>query len=288
MNCENKKRNAHLFRWIVFSLLTVAPRMVFAQDSLVVSRDTVIVSKTGEIEETGEAEENEEAEEAEKMWEVEENGEMDRIDSIFLNFNDRNIFGIADSSSNNLASNEETKSIITTTFKPNPRTATMMALFPGLGHIYNRQYWKLPIIYGGLMGCMYAITWNNKTYSDYKEAYFSVMTDAKADPNAEHPETWSDRWQVFVPSSIDPAMRLHDTNFQNNLKRGKDYFRRYREMSWIIMIAVYGISIADAYVDAQMFDFDVSPDLSFHLTPVFKPETLFSSRSYGFNICMTF
>ena len=243
------KRSVHTIRWIVFFLLTVVPQIILAKNLIVLSTDTVVVSKTGE------------AEEIEKIGEFGEIGE-----------------------------DVKTKIVVTTTpFKPNPRTATIAAaIFPGLGQIYNRQYWKLPIVYGGLMGCLYAVTWNNKTYSDYKEAYYSIMMDAKADPSAEHPENWSDRWQVFVPSSIDPATRLHDITFQSNLKRGKDYFRRYREMSWIIMGAVYLISVADAYVDAQMFDFDVSPDLSFHLSPIFAPETRYHARSYGFNICMTF
>ena len=176
-----------------------------------------------------------------------------------------------------------------TPFKPNPRTATIAAaIFPGLGQAYNRQYWKLPIVYGGFMGCAYAISWNNKTYQDYKDAYFSIMADAKADPTASHPENWSDRWQVFVPGGIDPATRLNDGSFQSNLKRGKDYYRRYRDMSIIITVAVYLITIADAYVDAQMFDFDVSPDLSFNVTPMFTPGTFYHSNIYGFSFSMNF
>ena len=57
-------------------------------------------------------------------------------------------------------------------WKPNPARAVWLgAIFPGLGQIYNRSYWKLPIVYGGLMGCIYAITWNNNMYRDYKQAY---------------------------------------------------------------------------------------------------------------------
>ena len=44
----------------------------------------------------------------------------------------------------------------------------------GLGQIYNRKYWKLPLVYGAFMGCMYAITWNNKNYKDYSTAYFDI------------------------------------------------------------------------------------------------------------------
>ena len=176
-----------------------------------------------------------------------------------------------------------------TAFSPSPKTAWIAAtLMPGLGQIYNRQYWKLPIVYGGLMGCTYAITWNNKTYQDYKDAYYSIVNDSKADPTSTHPENWSDRWQVFVPGGVDPSTRLHDTNFRNSLKRGKDYYRRYRDLSIIFTILVYGIAVADSYVDAQLFDFDVSPDLSFNITPTFVPETAYHARSYGINICMTF
>ena len=63
-------------------------------------------------------------------------------------------------------------------FKPDPKKAVLLALVPGLGQIYNRKFWKLPIVYGGLMGCMYAITWNNKTYQDYSQAYFDIMNDS--------------------------------------------------------------------------------------------------------------
>ena len=176
-----------------------------------------------------------------------------------------------------------------TPFKPNPKKAYLAAaIFPGFGQIYNRQYWKLPIVYGGFMGCAYAISWNNRTYQDYKNAYYSITIDAKNDPNAEHPEEWSDYWKVFVPGSIDPATRLRDATFHGNLKRGKDYFRRFRDLSIIISAGLYLICMADAYVDAQMFDFDVSPDLSFQVTPLYLPETLYHARSYGIHLCMTF
>ena len=173
------------------------------------------------------------------------------------------------------------------TFAPNPKKArNYAAIFPGMGQIYNRQYWKLPIVYGGFMGCAYAISWNNRTYQDYKSAYFSIKHDALQDPQAQHPESWSENWKVFVPGGIDPASRLNDPSFHSNLKRGNDYFRRFRDLSIIITIGVYLICIADSYVDAQMFDFDVSPDLSFQMMPVFTPETLYHSRTYGINICM--
>jgi len=271
MNKHVYRKSIRAIQWMALLLVTVTPSMICGQvpvithvDSLSLRSDTVTVVKAEQTGETGEAGES---------WEV-----------------DQRVAEVLDSLTNNLASNENTTiRKETTPFKPNPKTATIAsAIFPGLGQIYNRQYWKLPIVYGGLMGCLYAITWNNKTYGDYKDAYYSIMLDAKADPQSEHPEAWSDRWQIFVPGNIDPATRLHDVNFHNNLKRGKDYFRRYRELSWIIMVAVWGITVADAYVDAQMFDFDVSPDLSFQVTPLFIPESFCHARSYGFTVCINF
>ena len=60
--------------------------------------------------------------------------------------------------------------VSTSTFKPDAQKAVWLAtVVPGLGQIYNRQYWKVPIIYGGAMGLAYGITWNDKMYVDYKK-----------------------------------------------------------------------------------------------------------------------
>ena len=185
---------------------------------------------------------------------------------------------------------EESKDFLvsnTSSFKPNPNIAWKIALvFPGFGQVYNQQYWKLPIVYGGIVGCVYAITWNNKTYNDYKLAYFDIIKDSQSDPSSENPDAWSQSWQDF--SNANPSTLLHSSSFHSQLKRGKDYFRRYRDLSIILSVGFYLILVADSYVDAQMFDFDVSPDLSFRVTPEIRPETISSSRSFGLNVCMTF
>ena len=65
-----------------------------------------------------------------------------------------------------------------TTWKPDPKRAMWLALvLPGAGQIYNRKYWKLPIIYGGFLGCAYAMRWNNQMYLDYSQAYLDIMDD---------------------------------------------------------------------------------------------------------------
>ena len=171
-----------------------------------------------------------------------------------------------------------------TAFKPNPTKAVLYAIVPGLGQIYNRKYWKLPIVYGGLMGCMYAITWNNKNFQDYSTAYKDIMYDAAV--NANKPEAWSDSWQILT--SLDPEQAIKDSNFKDRLKRQKDYFRRYRDLSIIITVGVYALSIVDAYVDAQLFDFDITPDLSMRIEPTVTPKTSVTPRTYGLNCSLKF
>ena len=170
-------------------------------------------------------------------------------------------------------------------FKPDPK-AVLMALVPGLGQIYNRKFWKLPIVYGGLMGCMYAVTWNNRNYQDYSTAYKDIMMDAE-EPNRPV-EEFHTSWQDFLGVGYDPKEWVTNTNFQTQLKNRKDYYRRYRDLSIIITVGVYALSIIDAYVDAQLFDFDISPDLSMHWEPSVTPQTAYSSRSYGLNCSIKF
>lgn len=168
-------------------------------------------------------------------------------------------------------------------FKPNPTKAVLLALVPGMGQIYNRKYWKLPIVYGAFMGCLYAVTWNNKSYQDYSEAYKDFMYDTA---NKVPQEDWHQSWQDVT--NRDPETVFNDTNFADQLKRRKDYYRRYRDLSIIITVGVYALSIVDAYVDAQLFDFDITPDLSMRVEPVVTPKTSYSSSTYGVNCSIKF
>ena len=103
------------------------------------------------------------------------------------------------------------------------------------------------------------------------------MYDAATNPN--NPEAWSQTWQVLT--SLDPSSVINDSNFKDRLKRQKDYYRRYRDLSIIITVGVYALTLVDAYVDAQLFDFDISPDLSMRVEPVVTPKTGVPPRYYG-------
>ena len=172
------------------------------------------------------------------------------------------------------------------TFKPNPTTSVIFsAIFPGLGQIYNRKYWKLPIVYGGFLGLTYAITWNNKNLQDYGRAYKDLSYDLLN--NKDKPENWAQSWKDFIPAGSNPANRFNE-NFKTQLKSGRDYYRRWRDLSIILTVGVYFICMADAYVDAQLFDFDISPDLSLHVEPVVNPGINAYPRLYGFNCSINF
>ncbi|MDL2208078.1 DUF5683 domain-containing protein [Parabacteroides sp. OttesenSCG-928-O15] len=171
-------------------------------------------------------------------------------------------------------------------FKPNPTRAMLYGLIPGMGQIYNRKFWKVPIVYGAFLGCTYAITWNQMMYGDYQTAYKDYMEDSTSGKPAEE---WHTSWQMFVPANSSPEAEINNTSFRDNtLKRRKDYYRRYRDLSIIISAGVYLISLLDAYVDAQLFDFDISPDLSMRVEPVVTPKTPYSSQSYGVNCSFKF
>ena len=138
------------------------------------------------------------------------------------------------------------------TWRPDTKRAMWLALvLPGAGQIYNRKYWKLPIIYGGFVGCAYAMSWNNQMYHDYSQAYLDIMDD---DPN-----TQSYNQFLHLGAQIDAS---NIERYKEIFRKRKDRYRRWRDMSMFVMIGVYAFSVIDAYVDASLSEFDISDDLS--------------------------
>lgn len=165
----------------------------------------------------------------------------------------------------------------TAPFKPDPNKAVLYsAIFPGLGQIYNRKYWKLPLVYGGFLGFAYAISWNGRQYSDYTRAYKAIM---KEDPLA--PENFN-VWSVFIRRGLtaDNISEAYIATYRSSFKRQRDAYRRYRDLSIIGAVALYGLCMIDAYVDAHLFDFDISPDLSLRVEPQVQNDA-FSQKSFG-------
>ena len=115
-----------------------------------------------------------------------------------------------------------------------PEKATMFALvLPGLGQIYNKRWWKVPLVYAALGGAGYAIWYNSGMYNDYSKEY---------------------------------ALNPDDTN-----ERYLKFWRRNMELSYIAMVAVYALQVVDAYVDAQLFYWDVNEELALGVRPSVQP-----------------
>ena len=150
------------------------------------------------------------------------------------------------------------------TWMPSPKKAMWLALvIPGGGQIYNRKYWKLPIVYGGIIGCLYAMNWNNNMYKDYSQAYLD-LTD-------KDPGTQSYNMFLHLGTQIDDSNK---DRYKDIFKKRKDKFRRWRDLSFFVLLGVYALSVIDAYVDAELSNFDISKDLSLKVEP-----TILNNRS---------
>lgn len=169
------------------------------------------------------------------------------------------------------------------TWRPDTKRAMWLAIvLPGAGQIYNRKYWKLPIIYGGFVGCVYAITWNNQMYRDYSQAYLDIMDD---DPNTQSYNQFLHLGATIDASNID--------RYKEIFRKRKDKYRRWRDMGLFVMIGVYAFSVIDAYVDASLSEFDISDDLTLRIAPTvmsnghLSPNPL-NSGTLGINCSLTF
>ena len=150
------------------------------------------------------------------------------------------------------------------TWMPSPKKALWLALvIPGGGQIYNRKYWKLPIVYGGIIGCLYAMNWNNNMYKDYSQAYLDLID--------KDPGTQSYNMFLHLGTQIDDKNK---DRYKDIFKKRKDKFRRWRDLSFFVLLGVYALSVIDAYVDAELSNFDISKDLSLKVEP-----TILNNRS---------
>ena len=168
------------------------------------------------------------------------------------------------------------------TWKPNPQRALWLALvLPGAGQIYNRKFWKLPIFYGGFLGCIYALSWNNMMYKDYSQAYLDIMDD--------DPTTASYNKFLHLGVQITSA---NEERYKEIFKGRKDKYRRWRDMSIFVMIGIYALSVIDAYVDAELSEFDISKDLSLEIHPTVMPNrgggNPIQAQSVGFSCFLNF
>lgn len=140
----------------------------------------------------------------------------------------------------------------------------MSAALPGLGQVYNKRWWKVPIIYGGLAGLVYGITWNDLQRSEYRNAYLLRVDD---DPNTSDPY----------------AGRYSDANMKELIS----YYQRNRDLCIIFTVVLYGLNIIDATVDGHLFSFDVSENLTMSARPMLMQPMNALTPSGGVGIMLT-
>jgi len=155
---------------------------------------------------------------------------------------------IKDSSASKISKSDTSKQKVY-----NPKVAARRsAIIPGWGQVYNKKYWKLPIIYGGLGVTGYIFVNNIKIYKEYKFAYSARI---KAEPptlDSTDYHQLDEIYKVLSPGSIRSA---------------RDEFRRYVDYSALVFLLLWGLNVVDAAVDAHLKNFDISPDLSLQVRP---------------------
>ncbi len=187
---------------------------------------------------------------------------------------------LEDAKQDSAKAKKETNTTVSS-FKPNPKTSLILSFaLPGAGQIYNRKYWKVPIVYLGFGALTYAIIYNNKKYQDYRKAYIAI-----ADTVSTNEYIWHEK----IPSGM-TVETIDKAWFQSALDNKRLQFRRNRDLSIIGTVLFYTLTVLDAYVDAQLFDFDISPDLSLRVEPVLTNPTLINLTppTFGVSCQLTF
>jgi len=156
-------------------------------------------------------------------------------------------------------------------FKHSPAKATIMsAVMPGLGQIYNRKYWKVPIVYAAVgVSVGVFLKWQNE-YGRWRRAYIDYF-----DGNP-----YTNYWKTIYNFSS-------TADIPNVLTKGKDRYRTWRDWSIVAVVAVYALNILDANVDAHLMDFSLDDDISLNIRPCFL-ENGINSRKIGLTLHFTF
>lgn len=152
------------------------------------------------------------------------------------------------------------------------KATTLSTIFPGAGQVYNKSYWRVPIVIGGMASTIYTIDWNNRGYQRFKTAY-ALRVDYDKNPDK------------YPGGAADEFHGAYSATFLKNLK---DSYRRNRDLCIILTAGVYLLNILDAHVDAHLQDYDISDDLSMNLEPYFDYTTVGSQPVYGVNMSLKF
>lgn len=140
--------------------------------------------------------------------------------------------------------------------KHSPRKAAYYSLmFPGLGQAYNKQYWKMPFVYAGLGTVVYFIRFFNVRYQDFLQPYIASY-------DATTGKQLATEAQVYLRTQKQTRTLTLD-----QITKGKDFYRRYRDLNIVLLAGVWALAAVEANVAAHLKTFDMSEDISLRLQP---------------------
>ncbi|WP_281542912.1 DUF5683 domain-containing protein [Maribacter aestuarii] len=148
------------------------------------------------------------------------------------------------------------------------KAAFYSAVFPGLGQIYNKRYWKVPIVYGAIGGSIYAYTWNNDNYQRFRTAFKRRLAGFDDDE--------------FNGEGQFPFFDL------DRLENQQERFQRDRDLWLVVSIGLYALNIIDANVDAHLKQFNIDDDLSFDFEPFLDLNQVTNDPTYGMALTIRF
>lgn len=143
------------------------------------------------------------------------------------------------------------------------KAAFYSAVFPGLGQIYNKRYWKVPIVYGAIGAAVYGYTWNNNQYQRVRTAFKRRQAGFTDD-------------------------EFYDILGDDDLQNEQENFQSQRDLLLLVSIALYALNIVDANVDAHLKQFNVDDDLSFDMEPFLDLDPVTNNPSYGMALIIKF
>lgn len=164
------------------------------------------------------------------------------------------------------------------------KAALKSALIPGWGQLYNKKYYKVPIVYALLGGAIYAVAWNNSNYSKYNDAFIEFKSYSALETAQEKKDyKFKSLGKVFDVKSVSAD---NEEWLLGALKNKKTRYKRDRDFSIIVLAGVYFLNIIDATVDAHFFNYSISDDLSLKLEPVIQNYAY--SNNFGLKCSFTF
>lgn len=157
------------------------------------------------------------------------------------------------------------------------KAAFYSAVVPGLGQIYNKRYWKVPIVFGAIGGSIYAYTWNNDNYKRFRTAFKRRKAGFTDD----------EFWDANPNDNVTPTT----PDFPNDaLQDAQERYQRDRDLWLLISIGMYALNVIDANVDAHLKQFNVDEELSLNMEikPYLEYNPVTASPAYGMALTFKF